>query len=709
MNSKFNKRQFARIKSCVILLLNLIALTLLSLWSFNRNPGRLLTGLDGPTLVAASKEQFTFFGMSVDLHSNILEGLGNTAPLNNFTLMPSLFNQLGEYSPALFYTWFAIQLFISVLILGRNYKFSFRVTYVAAWLLTILFLPYFADFRVYSITETAPQCIQLILTFAITCFGIQKMGEVNWPRTIFFGAITLLGLILGFILCTVGVMLAVPMLFMLTICSFVTVQSRSEFIRKLLMGLVISSIIILAGWLHYSFGLVLDTAANIYGVEMTGLYHALIYVSILFHKGLLGSGAGPWLFIIATLGALFAIWKSSILRPIAITTVIAQLIIIGSGILLVLQLHPWNGPSPIYWEIVLLPFYALFSIYFVSQLISKIVNISKSKWIDTAFPFAVTASLMMIFLLQQPFVDRSTSYALPPSTSPIIEILKNEVALSPNAVFKGRVANILVDKDLYEQCAYFMKVNAITGNDHQSSGLWLNNIPTLHEYNQGISPGFYRLSQRFLSNPSLNVYRNWSNFSKINLDILKLLGVRFIISTTFPIEHTKLRTKLVIRNNNESFSPLYLYEIPHTNIAGISAQHLVTVDTIQQAEDSMAARHFNLQDAVIFSNHRIDTMRLVPAVNSKLTIEKGGYHLQAESKGKTLLILPIEYSHCLNVNTFSGSVPQIMRVDIALVGVMFDRKVDMLVDNKASLFTNPRCKLQDYSEFVSWKHFSSKV
>ena len=193
------------------------------------------------------------------------------------------------------------------------------------------------------------------------------------------------------------------------------------------------------------------------------------------------------------------------------------------------------------------------------------------------------------------------------------------------------------------------------------------------------------------------MYRSWSNFSEINIKILKLLGVRFIITSVPDIREATLRTQLKL--DNYSLPSLYLHELKDANIAGISAKHIIIAKTIMEAESIMAESKFELHDAIIMSNTEFSQSDLQPVSKSKLSIEKGGFHLQAESAGKTLLIVPIEFSHCLHLTPVSGIAPKIMRVDAALTGVLFNGNVDILLDNRTGPFANPRCKMQDYLEY----------
>jgi hypothetical protein len=690
------KNVIIRSQSLLILLLNISTLWLLSLFAFNRNPGRLFTGVDGPTLIAAQKQQILFFGITPHLHSSILEGLGNTY-INNLTLFPTVFNYLGNYSPVQFFAGSAVLLFISIFLVGWNYSFSVRTSFISAWLLTILFLPYFKDFRIYNITETAPNIVMQIFIFVLIDIAIQKMGSINWLNTIMYGGLLMFAITIGFVLSPIIFILILPILLLTTIHAFVKCANRNERFRKLVMGLIILLLVVAAGWVHYLFGLVLNTAANVFSADIKEGYRTLIYVSILFQGQLSGNAWGPWFFCSAILGILIAIYQSSIFRGLGIVTIFAQLIIIGGGLIAMSLSKNGIGPPPIYCEIMLFPIYSLFTVYFYTQLIQKIILFEKYSFrLDVIAPFFIATTVFFVLLRYPENTNRGSSYSLPPASTVITEILEKEIAIHPNALFSGRVANIFPQNDWLKQCAYFLAIDRFTGNDHQSSGLWLKNIPTLHEYNQGITPGFYLIYRKFLAYSSESVNRNWSNFSKINLKILKLLGVRFIITPIAEIKGTKLRAELKIPN--KQLAPLFLHELSEPNINGISAKKILTVNNISEAENLMNKNDFKL-DHIIIANKKFNKNNFLPTITKKLSIEKGGFHLQARSMGETLLLLPIEFSHCLHMKLLSGTRPKIIRVNIALTGILFNRQVDILLDNRTGPFSKPLCKLKDYLEF----------
>jgi hypothetical protein len=148
---------------------------------------------------------------------------------------------------------------------------------------------------------------------------------------------------------------------------------------------------------------------------------------------------------------------------------------------------------------------------------------------------------------------------------------------------------------------------------------------------------------------------------------------------------------------------LHLYELRDANIAGISAKKIVVASGVSDAEDRMATAAFDLHTAiVIHPGHNglpAHAGTLVPAKDSQISIEKGAYRVRARSDGWTMLILPIEYSHCLDIKALSGTLPDVMRVDVALTGLVFYRELDVSMVQQIGPFTHPRCRFKDYLDF----------
>jgi len=302
---------FAKIYNAVTsrieLFSNLTAIFLLSLVAFTYNPGMLFRGNDGPSGYSLAEEQLYYFGITPHLHSNFLAGISNISCPWNLAIIPgywfgALFHT-GNLDLAMVYIWFALQLFISVLLIGWNYGIPKRTTYAAAWILTLLLFPFFENFRIYSITSSCPYFLSNVLVFAILDIGIQRIGLGGWLKSLLYGAVIFSGLVIGMMICVPSLMLVAPVLLVTTIYSFTRITNRTQLLQKMVILLAILMIVILAGWIELFFGLILNSIGSFYNAEMSPGYQPdLAYASILFHGSLPGMKVGPWLFSAGALG-----------------------------------------------------------------------------------------------------------------------------------------------------------------------------------------------------------------------------------------------------------------------------------------------------------------------------------------------------------------------------------------------------------------------
>lgn len=678
--------------------IHFFSLLLLSVYAFAHNPGLLLQGNDGPTIISLAEAQGFLFGITPHLHGNFMEGIGNVFFPFNCIIQPGFWlaghGNITVLSQVIIYCWFAFQLFISVLLIGYTHGFSRSTRYIAAWLLTLIAFPYFSEWRLYALTVNTPQFLNIITVFAIIDFGIQGIGARSWFSNFIYGAVIMLGTMIGLMLCPAHVLLVVPMLAASMIYSF-ALSNREAINRKLVVIAGVLLFLFALGWIQYYLGLMLNTAAVVFYSEMDHVQPSLLYVSILYHWNLTGARLGPLFFGASLAATLYIIRKIPAFKPLAITILIMQSIIVVAGTILTLISTSWTAPEPVYFEMLLLPFFALF----IAQVCEQIF--SQRKWALPASRYYFLLPLffaIMVILIVRFEVPRSKThlgYNLPPHATPVTDILEQEIALHQNAPFRGRVADILPHKGFIAQLTYFSALDLNTGNDHQSTGLWLKHIPTLHEYNQLLSPGFYFLYRNFLADRAADKpFRSWSNFSVVNPKILQLLGVKFVLADTPQIPGGQYRTKLTAAKN---IPDLYLFEIKNPNIAGISAKKLIAANGVNQAAQLMREPAFNLQDAVVTT--RADFPALTPVNNSVILLDTNGVRIKASSSGNSLLILPLEFTNCFHMNVISGSTPKLFRVDIALTGLLFTGKIDVVLDNRLSLFDNPRCRLKDYREF----------
>ena len=71
--------------------------------------------------------------------------------------------------------------------------------------------------------------------------------------------------------------------------------------------------------------------------------------------------------------------------------------------------------------------------------------------------------------------------------------------------------------------------------------------------------------------------------------------------------------------------------------------------------------------------------------------------------GRSLVVLPFEFSHCLEAQPLSADAetPRLVRVNAIETGVLFNERVSAPIRYFAGLFHNPACRIRDSRDFPS--------
>ena len=80
------------------------------------------------------------------------------------------------------------------------------------------------------------------------------------------------------------------------------------------------------------------------------------------------------------------------------------------------------------------------------------------------------------------------------------------------------------------------------------------------------------------------------------------------------------------------------------------------------------------------------------ARNVRMVIRRGTVDIHAETDGTTLVLLPVQYSHCLGLAGAPGA--RLVRADFLLTGVVFAGAIDATLDFNYGFF-NAACRKAD--------------
>jgi hypothetical protein len=245
---------------------------------------------------------------------------------------------------------------------------------------------------------------------------------------------------------------------------------------------------------------------------------------------------------------------------------------------------------------------------------------------------------------------------------PFFKILYDTLALAPDRPFRGCAA-MLLTKD------------SGTVISALQSRLWMMGIPTLEEYSQLVSPQFYYAVTRGLGQPDDGSSgRNRVRVTVPRVPLLRAMGVRFVLTAAAnaPLFRDVPACRLVPGRD----AHLLLYELAQPNIGNYSPTLTMVSRSAQETVSLLTASWFDPEQQVVLTE--LPGGALVPASSASLRFVDGGVRVTATSPGRSLLVLPLQYSHALRLRADAAGA-RLMRANLAQTALVFDRRVDAFI------------------------------
>jgi hypothetical protein len=210
----------------------------------------------------------------------------------------------------------------------------------------------------------------------------------------------------------------------------------------------------------------------------------------------------------------------------------------------------------------------------------------------------------------------------------------------------------------------------------------------LEEYGQWTSLQALAFALRLLAPPGTKDYPHFLRAFTIDPDILRLLGVRYVLTDAENIAGSALPRGSV---NAVDAVSVHLFELPNVNLATYSPTQFVTAASVDTIVDRMRENKERLDRvAVVSKDIPAATAR---ARNVAMTVEQDGFRIRAESDGPAHIIVPVQFSHCLVVS--NGASARLTRVNLMQTLLSFDGKIDARIEFHFGLFTDNSCRLRD--------------
>lgn len=301
-----------------------------------------------------------------------------------------------------------------------------------------------------------------------------------------------------------------------------------------------------------------------------------------------------------------------------------------------------------------------------------------------------------------------------PIVGPITSYLIEHVSLKPGRPFRGYVATYLGDPNghvrrgvkfdgqrmsvhVYIDARFYFDEHY--GNRFQEMDLWEFNIPTLEEYGQWVSKPVYSFITSLFSEAGDSVNPTFLHIYKLDFNWLAALGVRFLITD---LKINDNRTTLRAEQDSPKAGPIYLYELANANIATYSPTQTIRVSTFQEAVDAFKLNGKNLEEKVIVFEDLLGHFQKAEKVEMRM--ERDGFRILAESKGASLIVLPVQFSRCFQIepvgSTANSTAARPTRANGIQTLVMFEKKLDVLIRFEFGLFGSADCRLEDARDIV---------
>jgi hypothetical protein len=675
-----------------------------------------------------------FSSLFSNANSNPLEGLFDIFPHGlRLDMLPNLLGR-AWFGPGMSLEFFliccSVLLAATTTTMARTIGMRWGVSVLAGILLPLMIMPvsgpnplaehfYIVSPTSYYSTAGTVLCTALF----------WRIDDRSWMRfALLTGIIVLVLLHLSMTLIFFIVILA-PAMVVMGVAALIASKSRGELLAKIASAAIIVAVLASAGIFHYLYAIGSDTSYHVFYKELrdfmlysspswSAVFDDALYVtqaSLNFQASIEG--------ILAPLSQAGALYLAAFGRTYEVRLFGRTMVVwIFATMALFVLAHysyyftgfAYKGPSASHYLPILWPYYAICLASLLSGATEGVVWLMSLKWTRTrvALTFLphglVVVSLGWVIVFVVTHVDPYSTdfFRNDDRRTPIVDFLQSEIGVSIDRKFRGTVVALptINERDTIPYyAAYrantFVNATALFGNDMGQFGLWQFNIPTLNQMTENITPQFHLTVREFLSRPGIDVHqKHHTLITRSNPPIMQLLGLRYIIADyELPIGAQRFVMPFVRRGVSKRTynSPLRVYELPHPNVGNYSPIKVVHATTAKAIIAAMRDPAFDGRHTVVTDDPSIRG-DFVPAADAVMTVRMGGVAARASSSGGSLLVLPVQYSHCWQI--VAGSNATLFRANLMQLGIRFTGDLQVELRQIFGPFWQSGCRLTDVDD-----------
>jgi len=702
--------------SCGLAVILLCSLTVLP-----RLGGSVFFSWDSANYIASANEYLeNNFGPY--LTAAYTQSLGNISALPfNFHLQPEVWLAYrgGRIDPVVFYTVSAVLLYISTFVVGVTFGLGVWESTVSGIMVPVLTMPFTSPpWYVESFWWTYPIYIPGIYLWTAIATAYYWAGRLDdWRNAMAIGF---------FNVAIIWAMLAYTKLVFVTyaavglFCAVFAIGSETwkECAWKIGCGVVVVIAVFTTGPLEFLRGLYGHASNGLFttdylkeGLDLSALLGGFFYPLASWRDGLFWLNLvwvkylmGYPVAILSILGATWVLLKRQHVRSFRLLATVAVLTY-------PLSFGAVYGPAitfPIYH--VLVVFAVVFTwelVLAVWRAIGRIQLVPPETAVRCLAIAALAVVVVLIVFVRKPL--QPTAFPYPPHQTTLIAFLGPDVRFGIGDRFRGRFVNLELfpDDPPYDKprrtSAAFMERSAQVGlketNDYFLPGLRYFNIPATVEYNRWATPVSV-VFMRYLLGQANEVDRiDLRVISRFDPRLMRMLGVRYVLSRQ-PLDGKG--AFLAFAYPVKSLSDARLYELFDVNVGQYAPTDVRISHDFAETLRFLADARFDPRHTIVLHGDAPSGIaNLEPAEQVVVTRISDGLHVRATSHGKSMLLLPFEFSHCLVQDVVAGSNVRVERANLMLTAMYFEQTADIRLRFRFGPFTNSGCRLQDMAEIRS--------
>jgi hypothetical protein len=640
---------------------------------------------------------------------------------NDFTLPGALYRLLGRSAPPgpiATYAIYTVVLAAAMFLLARSFEIDVATAAFASFIVIFFFPPLIVHYGAptFAFIHLNPHWMQLIIFSSLIIAAFWALDGKWTPGRVLLICVPTACATIEVL--SVGAMIIfTPAVPLYGGASVLFAKNRQAVVQKIVAAGLAILTIALSGQAAYLYGLERYSAYHYFQNEFGWEHQFLVATSIVFRYPF-----GTILIMGGILGAaVTALGKPSKLRQIAFVHLASSALFFAAAASFFVVLHNgYRTSSPFYFETTYMPFAAMFC----AVLIGKIAALTLPRRADAAFggtaqwsrpmPALLLLSIAVIagyngLQVALPTPDDCADVQLyqTEKATKITDVLQREAAVGPSTPFRGIVATI----DHPDSDAAFTPDDAADdrdqsrldqfGNELRFVGLWRFDVPTMYEDFTFITAPYYLLVTEFLARPQDVQRRSTLNLTQIDAGMMRLWGVRFVI-TDDPGNFGRELASLPVAKHR----PVRLIELDQPNLGDYSPTSVKRAPDFHSGLELLHGPAFDGARTVV-TDEVLDTNGLVAATGVRLTYETYGAHIQAKSTGRSILVLPAQFSRCWSAE--GTGTPRLFRANLMQLGLAFSGELNArLIFRYGPLFAST-CRLTDIADIDRLKIAQGRV